>query len=48
MTKHDLENKRFNLDRILIGNESYKILEKTFETKRPKYAICKVEKEALN
>ena len=48
LTKHDLENKRFNLDRILIGNESYKILEKTFETKRPKYAICKVEKEALN
>ena len=48
VTEYELKHKHFNLDRILIGNESYKILEKTFETKRPKYAICKVEKEALN
>ena len=34
VTEYELKHKHFNLDRILIGNESYKILEKTFETKR--------------
>ena len=33
VTKHELEHKHFNLDRILIANESYKVLEKIFEEK---------------
>lgn len=48
VTEYELKHKHFNLEGILIGDEAYKILEKTFESKRPKYAICKVEKEALN
>lgn len=45
VTKHDLDHKHFNLNGIVIGDVTYRILEKTFEEKRPKYAICKVVKE---
>ena len=45
VTKRDLEHKHFNLNGIVIGDVKYRILEKTFEEKRPKYAICKVVKE---
>lgn len=48
VTEYELKHKHFNLEGILIGDEAYKILEKTFESKRPKYAICKVEKETLS
>ena len=45
VTKRDLEHKHFNLNGIVIGDVKYRILEKTFEEKRPKYVICKVVKE---
>ena len=45
VTKHDLDHKHFNLNGIVIGDVTYRILEKTFEEKRPKYVICKVVKE---
>ena len=45
VTKRDLEHKHFNLNGIVIGDFKYRILEKTFEEKRPKYVICKVVKE---
>ena len=45
VTKRDLEHKHFNLNGIVIGDVKYRILEKTFEEKRPKYAIYKVVKE---
>ena len=48
VTGYEPKPQHFNLEGIIIGDEAYKILEKTFESKRPKYAICKVEKEALN
>ena len=48
VTRHDLENRHFNLAGIDFDGESYRIVEKTFEEKRPKYAICKVVKEAAS
>ena len=48
VTEYELKHKHFNLEGILIGNEAYRIVEKTFADKRPKYAICKVVKEAVN
>ena len=48
VTEYELKHKHFNLGGILIGNEAYRIVEKTFADKRPKYAICKVVKEAVN
>ena len=45
VTKRELEHKHFNLNGIVIGDVKYRILEKTFEEKRPKYVICKVVKE---
>ena len=45
VTKRDLEHKHFNLNGLVIGDVKYRILEKTFEEKRPKYVICKVVKE---
>ena len=48
VTKHDLDHKHFNLNGIVIGDVTYRILEKTFEEKRPKYAVCKVVKESAS
>lgn len=45
VTRHDLENRHFNLAGIDVDGETYRIVEKIFEEKRPKYAICKVVKE---
>ena len=48
VTRYDLENRHFNLAGIDFDGESYRIIEKTFEEKRPKYAVCKVVKESAS
>ena len=41
VTRYDLENRHFNLAGIDFDGESYRIIEKTFEEKRPNMRYAK-------